>query len=137
MVEKQGGTNLKWGTYPSYPSYMRIRNNVNISSTPKQLDHVRPSCVCMGSNSWTKWPLLMTLVGGITCVLGSDVLPLSSFMLSNSWGLSKSSTILIMGVKQLWSVVMLLGAREVSLYVGITLTSHGGYPCTDSIATNN
>jgi hypothetical protein len=41
MVEKQGGTKLKWGTYPSYPSYMRIRNNVNISLTPKQLDHVR------------------------------------------------------------------------------------------------
>jgi hypothetical protein len=31
----------------------------------------------MGSNSWTKWLMLMTLVGGITCVLGFDMLPSS------------------------------------------------------------
>jgi hypothetical protein len=44
---------------------------------------------------------------------------------------------LIMGVKQLGLVVMPLGAREVSFYVGITLKSHGGSPCIDSIAANN
>jgi hypothetical protein len=35
MVEKQGGT------YPIYPSYRHIRDNVDISLMPKELDHVR------------------------------------------------------------------------------------------------
>ncbi len=41
MVEKQGGTKLKRRIYPNYPLYRHIRDNVDISLTPKQLDHVR------------------------------------------------------------------------------------------------
>jgi hypothetical protein len=41
-----------------------------------------------------------------------------------------------MGARRLRSIVKSLGAREESLGVGLTLNSHGGYPCNDSIVAN-
>jgi hypothetical protein len=79
-----------------------------------------------GHQLLTKWPLLMTPGGGTTCVLGFDMLPSSSSTLSYSLELATSSTTLIMGAKQLRSIVMLLSAREASSFIRITLTSHGG-----------
>jgi hypothetical protein len=64
------------------------------------------------------------------------MLPLSSSMLSNSPKLSISSIALIMGARQLRSIMTPLSAREESSFVGITWTSHGGSSYNDPIVAN-
>jgi hypothetical protein len=64
-------------------------------------------------------------------------LSMSSSMLLDS--LASSSTMLVvgaMGARQLRAVVKSLGARKENLSVGLTINSHGGDPCNDSIVAN-
>lgn len=90
----------------------------------------------MGNTSQYKWSQLMILANGIVCVPCSSMIPSSSFMLLNFLELSTFSTMLVMQTIQLRLVTMMLGVREESFTIKLTLNSHGGFPCNKSIVVN-